>query len=450
MVKFTLNNIGLIKDTQIELNNFTFICGKNNTGKTYVTYSIYGFLYVWNEIIDFNIKKEVLDELEENGFCRINLKDYEKSYKSVLKKLSKHYASMLDNIFSVDSEWFKDSEFDVSIDDFSLDIAKEYKSKLNTFKKDILQIKKEENSEILEISTLGAKLNNVIPHFILEQGINKSLGAIFFSRYFQHPFIITSERTGISLFYKELDIKKNIMVEHITKNKDIDPFKMLEEETSRYAIPIRHNIDYTRDLGDGVTKTKSFLYGDREIDNYFAKILNGKYKVINKEVYFMTKRSKINPSKTIPMYFASSATKSLIELYFYIKHTAKVGDILMIDEPELNLHPDNHRYITRLLAYLSNKGIKIFITTHSDFIIKELNNLIRLNNNINDKHKIIKKYKYCEDDILDSKNLTAYINDFGQLNEVKKDNMGFEIKSFDDTINELSNAMDDIYFNIKE
>lgn len=74
------------------------------------------------------------------------------------------------------------------------------------------------------------------------------------------------------------------------------------------------------------------------------------------------------------MYFSSSATKSLIELFF-IRYTAKKGDILIIDEPGVNLHPDNHRYITRLLAHLSNKDINVFITTHSDYMIKkEFNN----------------------------------------------------------------------------
>ena len=46
--------------------------------------------------------------------------------------------------------------------------------------------------------------------------------------------------------------------------------------------------------------------------------------------------------------------------------------MLFIDEPELNLHPGNQRRIARLFARLSKLGIKVFITTHSDYIIKEL------------------------------------------------------------------------------
>ncbi len=238
------------------------------------------------------------------------------------------------------------------------------------------------------------------------------------------------------------------MVEHITNNKskDINPFQLFQDSISRYAIPILHNINYTRDLGDGVCKKKSFLNGDKETLGYFSDILQGSYKVINKEVFFITKKNK----KQIPMYFSSSATKSLIELFFFIRYTAKKGDILIIDEPELNLHPDNHRYITRLLAHLSNKDINVFITTHSDYMIKEFNNLIRLNHTITNKEKVMKKYDYKEQEILSHTKISSYINNEGTLNKVHLNDMGMEISSFDDTINCLSSSIDDIYFNIEE
>ena len=448
MTTFKLKNIGLIEDSEISLNDLTIICGQNNTGKTYITYSIYGFLSMWKDIVDFNLSSSYINELNDNGFCSIELKDFNENVKSILGNLSKNYTSMLGNVFSVDDDWFEESVFEVEIDKFSLDLNLEFESRMTSSKKDILQMRKSEDSDILEVSVLNTNSKRQLPHFILEQAINKALGEIYFSKYFKNPFIITSERTGISLFYKELDISKNVMVEHLTKNKskDIDPFQMFEEALSRYAMPVKHNIDYTRELGDGVSKKKSFLHGDRDITKYFSDILHGSYKVVNKEVYFMTKKNK----KQIPMYFSSSATKSLVELYFYIKHSAVKGDLLIIDEPELNLHPDNHRKITRLLAHLSNKGIYVFITTHSDYMIKEFNNLIRLKHKITNKEKIMKDYGYKEHDVLDYKKITSYINNTRDLVIAPIDDMGMEVETFDKVLNELSNSMDDIFFNIEE
>jgi len=448
MVKFKLENIGLVEKAEVSLNDFALICGQNNTGKTYITYSIYGFLYSWNNLIDFDSDESVFDELEENGFCSIDATIYEDKLNDILNNLSIEYTNRLSSVFSVDNDWFKDSKFEVLINSPKLDLNLEIENTLSSSRKDVLQLKKAKGSSILEVSILTPNTKKQIPSFIVKDGINRTLGDIFFKQYFKNSFIITSERTGISLFYKELDINKNVMVEHLTNNKskDIDPFQLFQDSISRYAMPIRHNIDYTRDLGDGICKKKSFLYGDKEILGYFSDILQGTYRVINQEVFFVTKKNK----KQIPMYFSSSATKSLIMLYFYIQHSAIKGDLLIIDEPELNLHPDNHIKIARLLAHLLNKGINVFITTHSDYLIKELNNLIRLNHNITDKEKILKRYKYKEHDILDYSRISAYINDFGDVNQVSINDMGMKIESFDNTLNSLSSAMNEIYFNIED
>lgn len=48
---------------------------------------------------------------------------------------------------------------------------------------------------------------------------------------------------------------------------------------------------------------------------------------------------------------------------------------LHIEEPETHLHPFAQVAITKLLAYLCNKGFRLVITTHSLFILYVLNNL---------------------------------------------------------------------------
>ncbi|MEQ9232686.1 MAG: AAA family ATPase [Coleofasciculus sp. E2-BRE-01] len=47
-----------------------------------------------------------------------------------------------------------------------------------------------------------------------------------------------------------------------------------------------------------------------------------------------------------------------------------------IEEPETHLHPSAQVAITKLLAYLCNKGFRLVITTHSIFVLYVLNNLI--------------------------------------------------------------------------
>ena len=66
MIKFKLENIGHVEKAEVSLNEFTLICGENNTGKTYITYSIYGFLNLWNDLIDFNIDNHIISIYYDN------------------------------------------------------------------------------------------------------------------------------------------------------------------------------------------------------------------------------------------------------------------------------------------------------------------------------------------------------------------------------------------------
>ena len=55
---------------------------------------------------------------------------------------------------------------------------------------------------------------------------------------------------------------------------------------------------------------------------------------------------------------------------------------LHIEEPETHLHPSAQIAITKLLAYLCNKGFRLVITTHSMFVLYMLNNLVLANKNL--------------------------------------------------------------------
>lgn len=47
-MKFHFENLGLLDQAENELASLTQpVCGENNTGKTYTTYAIYGFLRSW-------------------------------------------------------------------------------------------------------------------------------------------------------------------------------------------------------------------------------------------------------------------------------------------------------------------------------------------------------------------------------------------------------------------
>ena len=148
----------------------------------------------------------------------------------------------------------------------------------------------------------------------------------------------------------------------------MDPRELLFKTYQSYSTPIEDNVDFTRRLED-IAKRKSFIAKEHpEILDDFTDIVGGTYAITsNDQLYYIPKGTR----SRLTMVESSSSARALLDLSFYLNCIAEKGDLLMIDEPELSLHPENQRRIARLFARLANIGVKVFVTTHSDYIIKE-------------------------------------------------------------------------------
>ncbi|AFE04233.1 hypothetical protein COCOR_01702 [Corallococcus coralloides DSM 2259] len=85
---------------------------------------------------------------------------------------------------------------------------------------------------------------------------------------------------------------------------------------------------------------------------------------------------EVGASQELPISVASSLSRSLAGLSHYIRSLASPGDVLLIDELEMNAHPVAQLALVELMAVMVNHGIRIIFTTHSPYVIDHLNNLL--------------------------------------------------------------------------
>lgn len=78
----------------------------------------------------------------------------------------------------------------------------------------------------------------------------------------------------------------------------------------------------------------------------------------------------------LPLMNASSMVSELAPVVLYLRHVVQPGETLIIEEPESALHPEMQVEFTRLLAAAVKAGIRIIITTHSEWVLEELANLV--------------------------------------------------------------------------
>lgn len=107
---FTMKNLGSLEYADISLKPLTILCGKNNTGKTWLMYSIYGFLK--NDLDNLNGINNIIDNLKENGTFYFNLSEWvEKNYKSFIGSIERINKNNLMNLFNSSYELFEDTSF---------------------------------------------------------------------------------------------------------------------------------------------------------------------------------------------------------------------------------------------------------------------------------------------------------------------------------------------------
>jgi len=80
---------------------------------------------------------------------------------------------------------------------------------------------------------------------------------------------------------------------------------------------------------------------------------------------------------SLPLMNASSMVSELAPVVLYLRHWVRPGRVLILEEPEAHLHPALQVEFTRQLARLVQSGVRVVITTHSDWILEELSNIVR-------------------------------------------------------------------------
>ncbi len=406
---FEFKNLGSIKEAQIEMGKLTVICGKNNTGKTYLMYGVYGFLTSWASIVteeNQNAKsKENFDKITSkyNGLMTVNTHN-QNDIGIFFKNICKTIIQKMYLFFSSNVDEFIRSELDLIDFHFYYNKSKMEIQIANT----VWESPKAENIKTLVFH----ELKNI----------------------FDKVFILTAERTQTRLFQKELDIIRNQLINE-------KRFDILEKNLSNISIPIRDNLDFAR-ITDLIIKNNSFLKEEYpELLQAIEEILGVNYEVNEGMLRVYDKKA----NHAIPHYMASTSVRSLADMHLWLKHQAQKGDLLMIDEPELNLHPENQIKMARLFTKLVNAGIRVWITTHSDYIVKELNNLIMLSQSPKKENLLeeLKEYGYTPNDLLKPDDVRFYTAVYDEKLEgctvikSKIGKYGIETPSFDETLDNL-------------
>ena len=118
---------------------------------------------------------------------------------------------------------------------------------------------------------------------------------------------------------------------------------------------------------------------DAIADALEAEVLSGKIEVKkhSPEGYPEFRYQAADMATDIRLSRASSMVSELAAFVLFLRDVVRPNDTLIIEEPESHLHPGAQSAMAVALVRLVHAGVRVVVTTHSDWFLEEIGNLLR-------------------------------------------------------------------------
>ncbi|XXY52535.1 ATP-binding protein [Sorangium sp. So ce269] len=371
-MKITFSNLGTIKRTTLDLAPLTVIIGPNNSGKTYVAYATYGLFHVREEsVVDLPVPRAVF---RGNAVLIPIDKHFESVVARMIRSRSEELDGQLETFFQ-DSSGKLFSNTRLRLDIESADVRSAVEGTLKRWPSP---------SRIsLEGDPASIAINGISREAV--QDYLWDFMAYLDGQLLPKPLLLPAERNAFIITYKMLanrrykllkDAQRGIFARRSVTKRQLDLLR--EQGEVRYPRPVEDFLDFLTDVelsAGPLPRGKSPFHA--LADAIEQKIQRGNRTRL-KPTRLGGQEIKVDVKRglSIDIYNASSSIKQLAPLLLYLRFRAAPNDFLIIDEPEMGLHPESQARLLEALAILVNLGVRVLVTTHSPYIMAHLNNLV--------------------------------------------------------------------------
>ena len=452
-----IENLGPIKKAAFNLDKrLSVFCGPNNTGKTYLSYVLYAYTRRRVYLPDERLTDDQVNSFVSNRSLEIPL-DYKRIYELTLQRL-KNIKNDLGTIFGLSDENAKRlfPKFRIKLNQNAdkyreMLVSNIYDFEFYLTRNVLVKVSKKAGDQSISLKNLSKSMEasdreeikytllTAIYHYFV-------VSPIFDSHFFP------VERTSMFTYHKDIQGTRNKLVDMLHSQEGVNQqqaINFIMKNSTQFPLVIGQTLEAANSMGQ-TRKNEgyySFLADEIERD-----IMHGKLIVTEEgDLQFASEGAM---DKVVPLQLSASMEKAVSGIVFYLRHISGNGDMVFIDEPEVNCHPNIQVLMSRIFAKMVNAGLRLVISTHSDYIIRELNNLIMLNGTSNDISEDLIRWGYTSDMRLSSNNVAAYLFDYDAQNQVEMTPLrvtdtGFEVSTIDATINQQNEISQALYYQLR-
>lgn len=378
-MELNINNFAKIEKADITIDGITVIAGENNTGKSTVGKILFSLFNALSNIEE-RIYEERLKEIRTSNrlivqSCLLNVDEVKKmpmrSILEIERKVSRVIEDKLKNVNGLNETCIEELIKNV-IPEMGDQILSELTGKIWTNMNEILNLPEKNimseiisryfnavfHSQIMPLSINGKKNSDVSLKIK-----DKSVNLIF------EDNVCTEVNDEVNLFHKAIYIDNPFVIDELLNYKGNVQNPINEKLTEL----LEEGFTMQGRVMDGVIESVRAKEKLSEIYKILGGVIDGEI-VINqgKEEFGLKKNGFSEP---ISLHNLSTGMKSFAILKMLLENgSLKEKDVVILDEPEIHLHPQWQIVYAELIVLLQKSfDLSIVVTTHSPYFVDAIN-----------------------------------------------------------------------------
>ena len=381
-MKLSIRNVGKLKEADVEINGITVITGENDTGKSTVGKVLWSVFNSFYKVYE-QIEKERIDFVNEQIYSYIRNLDKSDNVKKktldmatdIIQNYSIYYRNE-ENIKSYIIKKFKENNYFIDNERTEELIASIY-TILNIIDTQIIsfiideKLSVEFNEEIINkkigkgsFANIELNIRNKILNFNIEEGIDVA------GEFVEN---LKGDIDDFDLATEAVFIDNPFIIDDIEN--------IFEQKKKNYRQHLVSKLYYNRN--ENIIKK---MYVNEKLEKIYKKlnsIASGKITIKNLDVYYKDSEIEINAKNL------STGLKTFAIIKMLLQNgTLEENGTIILDEPEIHLHPEWQLKFAELIVLLQKEfSMHILLTTHSPYFVSAIEVF-------SEKYKIDDKCKY--------------------------------------------------------